>query len=578
MRQLQLRRLFIKAVSSFFQTIFAVITGLGIGVALGHLMIGRQRRVLFDEQLGRWERIGFLIPLASLPLLLGVAGWYIYRVLQIPNLTRLVGPLIWVFVVLIIMMVIATVSLVLVLRHGVRTRYRRILCVRLKHVEIRAAVAAALQELAPEFTEEQKLLSTRFKVNGGGIVVSKLPRNLVTRILFKLGDRERLLELRQRVLLKIRNTCTPFTENAGTFIRFSMRTMLAGSLFIGSLMALYFHWEAWYIESEFKADEKYCGEARFSPDGRRIVTINPNDQKVRCFDAQSLKEQWNKTGYDRFALSPDNQHIALVVNTSIDICYVASGVRKKAFYTRGTEPIIGLACSADGTSLAAATAIKLFTFQLITEKSSSSLETSRAFTYVPDGNILIALDYLGGVGRMSQNGRLIGSGPVVRGAKLNLSSLERSTDGKLLLGAAKDGTIHIWRYPKGDPQLKFKLPSFGGNVPSAEFSPDSSLILACNGNVTLIDAATGKALATLRHAESAHFSPDGSHIITAAKDGMVQIWNRRYPEGALGILQSPEPWLALAALLFFAYSAFRDRRDFVDVGRRLVPHSKESKF
>jgi WD40 repeat protein len=75
------------------------------------------------------------------------------------------------------------------------------------------------------------------------------------------------------------------------------------------------------------------------------------------------------------------------------------------------------------------------------------------------------------------------------------------------------------------------LYSHKGRVTSAHFSPDGSQVVTASEDNTarLWDVASGQELAVLRGHEtgvySAHFSPDGSQVVTASEDSTARLWD-----------------------------------------------------
>ncbi len=111
-----------------------------------------------------------------------------------------------------------------------------------------------------------------------------------------------------------------------------------------------------------------------------------------------------------------------------------------------------------------------------------------------------------------------------------------SPDGKLVFGYRRAGLpglrglelIEVWDAATG--AHRFTLRGHTGNVLSAVFSPDSRLILStsADGTARLWDAATGAVKQVLHgHRQGVRagcFSPDGKLLATASTDGTVRIW------------------------------------------------------
>ncbi|HKI33834.1 MAG TPA: protein kinase [Gemmataceae bacterium] len=110
-----------------------------------------------------------------------------------------------------------------------------------------------------------------------------------------------------------------------------------------------------------------------------------------------------------------------------------------------------------------------------------------------------------------------------------------SPDGKLVLsfrnlniGNNKE-LVEVWDAATG--AKRFDLRGHTGNVTSAQFSPDSRAILTTSTDRTarLWDAATGETRLVLRGhrhvVRAGQFSPDGKWIATASTDGTARIWS-----------------------------------------------------
>ena len=120
--------------------------------------------------------------------------------------------------------------------------------------------------------------------------------------------------------------------------------------------------------------------------------------------------------------------------------------------------------------------------------------------------------------------------------------LEFSPDGKQLIAALADGSAQVWNVSSG--QERNRLLGHALGVLRAHFSPDGSQIVTFSGGVgsdpnldadrnvpRIWDASTGKQLVLLQgHAEavtSVSFSPDGQHVVSSSNDGSLFVWDAR---------------------------------------------------
>jgi WD40 repeat protein/tRNA A-37 threonylcarbamoyl transferase component Bud32 len=124
-------------------------------------------------------------------------------------------------------------------------------------------------------------------------------------------------------------------------------------------------------------------------------------------------------------------------------------------------------------------------------------------------------------------------------------------DGKFLATASWDGTVKIWDAATGEIQRK--PIQFGAPVFTARFNPKSNQIVVGGVNKAQIlnlskESATAIDLLhddTVTHAE---FSPDGTRVITACKDGSARIWNAQTGQPLT------EPLRHSSALYFVCFS------------------------
>jgi WD40 repeat protein len=241
--------------------------------------------------------------------------------------------------------------------------------------------------------------------------------------------------------------------------------------------------------------------ARFSPDGRRVITIE--DRTVRVWDTTSGKP-----------VGEPLEH--------------GGAVRSAAFSADGKRVVTA---SADGTARVWETA----TGRPATPpfRHRAAVETA---AFSADGRWLVTgcADGTAGIWDV-KSGETLGAAMKHEGAVIAASF---SPDGRLLVTAADSGdraVVQLWRAPSGAPIGG--LIRHGGPFVAAGFSPDSRLVLTASGDgmVRTWGTVFGRQLgAPMTHdgVRAASFSADGRWIVTAGADGVVRMWEVPRPEPA----------------------------------------------
>jgi WD40 repeat protein len=118
---------------------------------------------------------------------------------------------------------------------------------------------------------------------------------------------------------------------------------------------------------------------------------------------------------------------------------------------------------------------------------------------------------------------------VLRGHTSNISGLEFSGDGKLLLSASTDNTARIWDVATG--KTLRVLAGHSAQVKGVAFSPDGkrAATASYDKTVRIWNVATGQTEKTLttheREAQSLAWSPDGLTLVSGSKDRSICIWD-----------------------------------------------------
>jgi len=110
--------------------------------------------------------------------------------------------------------------------------------------------------------------------------------------------------------------------------------------------------------------------------------------------------------------------------------------------------------------------------------------------------------------------------------------LALSADGRRLLVACEDGSVHMWGLPEGQKLLELDdvNPAVGWWDPRVAIAPEGGLFAVASADqVRLHDSTTGRAVHTLEGHSGAvvvmAFSPDGSLLATGAVDRTCRVWD-----------------------------------------------------
>ena len=235
--------------------------------------------------------------------------------------------------------------------------------------------------------------------------------------------------------------------------------------------------------SSFKTGNSMTSSAAFSPDGKRVTTVNRDrTTHVWGIDGKILFTLGEQSTDIRDAIfSPDNQLILTAcgdhttrVWSGLDGRLLAAFEGTASSFTPDAERVLTL-----------------------TNGHAANVWSMRA------GHLLTKIDQAGFLGRA-----------------------ELSPDGRLIASASWNNQASIWRTEEDHRRL---ILATGHMTIQARFSPDSALVMVVSGDAASIwRAATGQLVATLQshtgELNDAHFSADGRRVITASNDKTARIW------------------------------------------------------
>ncbi|MDW8351478.1 MAG: hypothetical protein RML99_06170 [Anaerolineae bacterium] len=324
------------------------------------------------------------------------------------------------------------------------------------------------------------------------------------------------------------------------------------------------------LRAELAADAALISSLQFSADGAFILTADDKGA-ARIWDARQVNAgqpittlQSTDGPLNSAAFSPDG---AYVVTTGVDqearIWDVRSGQVVTSLRGGHSAAINTADFSPDGLYIV--TASDDGTARIWDARSGESLQPTlgglggpplKVARFSPDGAFILTAGE-DGIGRLWLATPFTDASPFagqpiaeLRGHELTIRSAEFSPDGRRIVTAGDDGAVRVWniellqgvlvqqRALAQQPQWSVEtsrpalvLREHRSAVFGAHFSPDGSSIVTADadGVVLVWNLRPGVVLAALEghigSVNSAHFSPQGDLILTASDDGTARIWD-----------------------------------------------------
>lgn len=269
-----------------------------------------------------------------------------------------------------------------------------------------------------------------------------------------------------------------------------------------------------------------------TPDGNTIASTN--DRTVQLWSLTTGQAISTLFGHNNrvnvIKISPSGQTLATGSDdNTIKLWNLANG-QEISTLTGHTAPVHTLSISPDGKILASGSddkTIKLWnlsTRELI-RTINGHTQPVRAVTFSPDGKILASGSNDSSIKLWdSQTGRLIHTF-TDNSAKIN--SLAFNTNGRYL-ASSSDKTINIWNVQT--QRFTRSLEGHTGEVTAVNFSPDGMILVSSSTDKTIKiwNYITAKNIRTLaKHGDSVEtfaFSKDGKILISGGADRTLRIW------------------------------------------------------
>lgn len=319
------------------------------------------------------------------------------------------------------------------------------------------------------------------------------------------------------------------------------------------------HWDAATGEELYRDREAHqSGVAALavSPDGKRIAS---GGDGLRLWDVATGKAGLNievKGGVVSLAFAPDGKTLATGGRDRVVHIWDADTGKPAGELKGHKHNIVGVAFSPDGKLLAAgdgqATVLiwDVASGKKLHEIDNQTGAEALALAFSPDGKTLAC------AGAWNDSSFLPKAGAVFK-----INGKEIKSDGVINIQGVsmsrKEGYLVLaWDVATGKEVRKYG--GLNDKIKSLAYSPDGTLLAAASkdGRVCLWDAATGEEklhiLAHAQHKDAAHstspgvaFLPDGKSLATASTDRTIRVWDVRTAKER-GRLHSDGPCHTLA--------------------------------
>ena len=288
-----------------------------------------------------------------------------------------------------------------------------------------------------------------------------------------------------------------------------------------------------------RGHSKDLAEARYSPDGRRIVTAS-DDNTARIWDAETGREQAVLRGHQLplsgAEFSPDSSRVLTYAHDYTTRVYDSRTGRRVAVLRDPNDNRIQSArFSPDGRRIATSTFINTaFVWDAERGEILQALRgPQQGFSRIgfddaefsPDGSVVVTA-YQGG--RIRVWDASTGDPLLARRADQRVADVQFSPNGERFLTRSTDGGVMTWSFPNVAPQFILAPDDGGGRQASFSSNGTHVAVAEASGDVRVWNEV-GQQVATLSGHDGvvneANFDPTGRYLVTAGDDGSALVWD-----------------------------------------------------